>query len=115
LAALLAGKSPSEAAEAAGVSRVTLWRWQKDDFDFAAALNRGRLDLREAMQSRLSAIADKAAATVESAVAGGDVKSSLAILRGLGLLSGVADAIPSDDPRDLRSAAERNKMFRSFI
>src|SRR5262245_44514608 len=45
LAALLLGKTVTAAAQTAGVDRTTIYRWLKEDFDFLAALNRGRQEL----------------------------------------------------------------------
>src|SRR3954470_11486988 len=105
VAALLAGKTVTEAAAAAGADRTTVHRWLKDDFAFLAAYNRGRREMREALQGRLMALADKAVGAVESAVAAGDGKAALALLKGLGLLPGRATGIGSDDPEELASEA----------
>jgi hypothetical protein len=112
LAALLAGKSVTEAAAAAEVDRTTLHRWLKEDFDFKAALNRGRKDLREAMHARLMVLADKAAGCVEKD--NGDGKVALALLKGIGLLSGEPVKVGSDDPQRLAIEACRNALFNSF-
>jgi hypothetical protein len=114
LAALLAGKSVTEAAAVAEVDRTTLHRWLKEDFDFGAALNRGRKDLREAMHARLMVLAAKAAGCVEKALDNGDDKVALALLKGIGLLSGEPPKVGSDDPQRLAVEARRNALFNSF-
>jgi transposase-like protein len=48
--ALLAGKSVTEAAIAAGVDRTTVHRWLKD-VRFEVALGRARRELREARKA----------------------------------------------------------------
>jgi hypothetical protein len=114
LSALLVGKSVTDAAAAAEVDRTTVHRWLKDDFGFRAAFNRERHRLREAMQSRLMTLAEKAAECVERSLADGDGKTALALLKGLGLLSGELPPVGSDDPADLAAAARRNELFRSL-
>jgi hypothetical protein len=83
LAALLAGRSVTDAAAAAEVNRSTVHHWMKVDFAFQAALNRGRRELREAIEARLMALAEKATECVEWAMAEGDGKAALALLKGL--------------------------------
>jgi hypothetical protein len=112
LAALLAGKSVTDAAAVAEVDRTTLHRWLKEDFQFQAAWNRGRRDLRQAMEAQLMAMAEKAAKAVASAIDAGDGKTALALLKGLGLLSGDRVSIGSDDPKELAENAAQAKLFR---
>jgi hypothetical protein len=115
LAALLAGRSVTDAATAGEVDRTTVHRWLKEDFGFQAALNRSRRQLREAMHSRLMALAEKAAETVERAIsADGDSKTALALLKRLGLLNGELPSIGSADPRDLKEEHVRKKRFRGL-
>jgi hypothetical protein len=47
------------------------------------------------------ALAEKATAAVERSITEGDGKTALALLKGLGLLSGEASRIGSDDPKKL--------------
>ena len=115
LAALLAGKSVTDAAAAAEVDRTTVHRWLKDDFGFRAAFNRERHRLREAMQSRLMTLAEKAMECVERSIADGDGKAALALLKGLGLLPGEPPNIGSEDPADLAADARRQELFRSCV
>ena len=114
LVALLAGKNATEAAQAAGVDRTTLWRWQSD-FTFQAAHNRGRRELSAAMTARLSALAEKAAGTVEGAIDKGDAKTALAVIRGLGFLSGGPETIGSEDAAKLRRDHERKAMLDRLL
>ena len=110
LACLLAGSTVTAAAEAARVDRTTVHRWLRSDFDFQAALNRARRELRDAMASRLHDSAQRAVETVCAAVSAGDAKIAIALLKGLGLLDGKAIGIGIDKPAVLReetSLAER--------
>jgi len=112
LEALLAGATVTDAAAAAGVDRVTLWRWRTTVPAFEAALNTGRVQLREAYQGRLYALAGRAVDTVEAAVEGGDVKAALAVLRGLELLARVP--IGNTDPAGVRVEQERAQLYASM-
>ena len=114
LSALLAGKSVTDAAAAAEVDRTTVHRWLKDDYGFRAAFNRERRRLREAMQSRLMTLAEKATECVERSISDGDGKAALALLKGLGLLSGELPNVGSDDPEDLAADARQHERFRAF-
>jgi hypothetical protein len=94
------------------VDRTTVHRWLKDAYAFQAALNRGRRDLQEAMQARLLAQAEKAADAVERSITEGDGKTALALLKGLGLLSGERVKVGSDDPEQLAEAATLESLCR---
>ncbi len=106
LGALLSGEAITRAAEAAGVDRSTVHRWLREDWSFQAALNRGRRELRDAVLSCLLRSAEQAAGVVARAVDEGDLKVALAVLKGLGLLSGGIVEIETDDPGALRDHAE---------
>jgi DNA-binding MurR/RpiR family transcriptional regulator len=88
LAALLTGQTVTAAAKAAEVDRSTIHRWirHSDHRGFAKALVRGRAELRQALAARLLALAPKAADCLEAALASGDGKCALALLKGLGYL-----------------------------
>jgi hypothetical protein len=66
--ALLAGKTNTEAAMAAGVGRTSIQRWLKDDFAFQAELNRGRREIRRTAFGNLERLAAKAADCLEKAL-----------------------------------------------
>lgn len=106
LDALLKGETVSKAAGDAGVDRSTVHRWLREDYHFLAEFNRGRRELQQALLTRLLRLAEDATASVEKAVKAGDARSSVALLRGLGLLSGEAPCIGPGDPEVLRANAE---------
>jgi hypothetical protein len=81
LEGLLAGKTVTEAAAAAGVGRTTIHKWMRVDFAFQAALNRGRRDLQQAVACRVDQLAADAAECVIKAVREGDAKIALQILK----------------------------------
>ena len=110
LGALLSGKTAGDAAEAAGVSRSTLYNWLGKDFRFQAALNRGRRDLRQAVACRADQLATEAAECVSRAVRDGDVKAALEILRRANIFA--AARIGSDDETVLRQEEEKLRIDR---
>ena len=121
LEALLAGQTVTAAANTAGVDRSTVHRWQKDDLVFRAAFNRGRRELLASVRTRLLALTERAVACVERELDGGDARTAMALLKGLGLLGGQVTAIGSDDPEELRRNeeerrrnAERSEQVRAY-
>ncbi len=87
---LLVGSTITKAAGQAGVDRTTVHRWLRGDSGFQAASNAARRNLQREIEGRLLQIARSAAETVAAAVDHGDVRASLAVLRGIGLLAGAA-------------------------
>ena len=68
LAELLAGRTITDAATAAGVDRVTVHRWLREDFAFQAAWNRDRRELHRTAYDRLERLAAKAVGCLEKAI-----------------------------------------------
>ncbi len=99
LAFLLEGRSITESAAAAGVDRTTVHRWLKDDFNFRAGFNRGKKQLQAETETRLMQVAQRAADALGRAIDEGNVTASIAVLKGLGLLSGAGISLGSDDPQ----------------
>ena len=102
--ALLAGKTVTDAAAAAGVDRATVHRWLREDYPFQAAINAGRRELRDATYGRLERLAVKAADCLEKAIEGGDVKAALEIVKGMGILA--PDPIGSENAAELAEEAD---------
>lgn len=75
------------AAKFAGVSRMTVYRWIKSDERFRAALQRRRDEKRAIVRQQLLTISNNALDNIRSAVSRGHIGASLAVLRGVGLLS----------------------------
>ena len=75
------------------------------DPTFQATLNRRRKEMSDAVDLRLRSIAYRAAETVATAVEDGNLRASLQVLRGVGLLTGERHKIGSDDPNVLREEA----------
>jgi hypothetical protein len=85
LASLMQGKSVRASADEARIHRNTITRWIHGDPVFRAAYNAWRQEMMESARARVLRLAEDAAATVANAVAAGDVKVSLAVLKDLGL------------------------------
>ena len=103
---LLVGETVTATAKAVGIDRSTLHRWLRKDFEFQAAFNRRKREIAEAVQVRLLSVADKAAAVVGNAVEHGNLNAALAVLRGMGGLSGTPVSAGCEDPEILREEAE---------
>ena len=104
--ALLSGESVTSVAREAKVDRTTIYRWLKEDFEFQTALNRGKKLLREDVETRLLVASTKAVDNVSQAIENGDVRTSLALLKGLGSLSGKEAVVGGVDPERMREEAE---------
>ena len=110
LEALLAGKTATDAAAAAGIGRRTLYNWLRTDFRFQAAVNRGRRELQQAVACRVEQLAADAAECVAKAVRGGDVKAALEILKRTDALA--KSKIGSDDELFLEAEEEERQERR---
>lgn len=116
LQGLLAGESVTAAAKSGHVSRETVHRWFREDFAFQAAYNKGRREILEEIQDTILATARQAADTVAKAVADGDVRVALAVLKGVGGLPGQTPRIGSGDPEYLeREASIQAKEVDSLM
>ena len=111
LEALLVGRTVTEAAVAAQVDRTTVHRWLREDFVFQAQLNQERRQLRRQMSARLTHLAERAVAAVEQALEDPNPTIGLALLKGLGLLTGSPPPIESDDAAELAGEAQRRELF----
>ncbi|MCP4444637.1 MAG: hypothetical protein GY811_04730 [Myxococcales bacterium] len=120
---LVGGMSVSKAAEEVGVDRSTLHRWLRDDWAFKAAVNGARIELQRAVQLRLAQVASSATEVVATAIDNGDVRAAIAVLKGLGALSGGLEEPGSDRPGVLAEEAqlreaerkERNLLHRHLM
>ena len=121
LEALGAGATVTEAARQAGVDRTTVHRWLRDNFSFQAAWNRLRRDLEREAETRIERLAHEALGAVEDAVASGDARVALAVLKGVGLLAGArlmigctdADALEAES-RIATAEADSDRSLREL-
>ena len=109
---LFSGKSVSETARLVGVSRMTLHRWLKSDPVFQAAYNEWHEQMEESGRSRLLMLTDKATDAVEKALAGGDARTALQLLKGMGLIK--AKAVGPTDPEEVERVGELEKKKREL-
>ena len=106
--ALLSGATHAEAAQAAGVHRVTVTRWVNHHPGFQASLN-GRLgELRDRAQHRLRSTLLSALGNISAHVEAGDYGASLAIIKVVGLDPALSPVIgPKDAEAILNAEASR--------
>lgn len=113
LDAILTGVTVTEAAAAVGVHRGTMHRWLADP-SFVASLNRRRAENRAAAEARLTSLLSNAISAVEAALDRGDAKTALALLRGLGLLTGHPSPIGPTDPGRVEQEHRIEELFSTF-
>lgn len=106
LSAIVAGKSITRAAEIAAVDRSTVHRWLREDWIFQARLNREKRELKEAIEARLLKITENAAEAVSETVSGGNTRTALTVLKGLGLLSGEPIMTGNETPEALQEESD---------
>src|SRR5947209_3443677 len=68
LSAIVSGNSFRRAAEAAGVSRATIYRWVQSDPLFRAAFNAWQKEIKESSHARLVKMSEQAVDVVEKAL-----------------------------------------------
>lgn len=110
--ALTAGATMTAAAEAAGVSRTTAHRWLKLPA-VRAEMNGRREEVRNRSRARLLALADDAITTIANAVAAGDVKTSLVVVRSLGLLGEIV--VGEVEAVQIEKADAQKKAFDDIV
>jgi|GEM_PF-3549243 len=81
---LCAGKTPTESADLAGVSRRTVYRWIKDDPQFRRAYDEWHMAMVETGRAKLAALTEIAVETIGNAIQNGDVKSAFRLLENMG-------------------------------
>ena len=107
--AMLSGETVTAAAKTAGVNRTTVHRWLNDP-DFLAALNSYRSELRDTQHHRLARLASNAIDVVEQALEDADLRAALALLRGIGLLSGQVPPTGPTNADQIRHDQAEEKM-----
>jgi transposase-like protein len=86
LAALRTGSTYRQAAEAAGVSRPTIYRWMQSDPHFRAAYNAWKQEQTESARGRLLKMADQAVDVLEQGLRANDRHVAMQVLKGTGAL-----------------------------
>jgi len=80
------GHKAMECAKAAGVSRMTLYRWMHKDANFIAAWNAWRRMQVKVARSRLLGLTNTAIDAVETSLTAGDGKLAVKVLERMGIL-----------------------------
>ena len=106
---LLVGRSITGAADEAGVSRSTIYRWFRDDSEFMAAYNMERRLQYETTSRRLVALSEGAVTCIEQAIQSGDIRTALSLLRGIGSLNGSVPSFGDESARRLEIAARQEE------
>ena len=99
---LIAGATVTGTADQVGVSRSTVHRCLRDDYDFRAAINRAKRLLVGEAETRLLTLLESALKVVEGAIEAGDTRTALMVLKGVGLLSGQSCETGHEDADTLR-------------
>lgn len=86
LGGLTEGKTIRATAQEIGVSRDTISRWIRSDVAFRAAYNHWRQELIDSTRGRLLRTAETAALAVHKAIARGDGRLAMSLLKHLGLV-----------------------------
>jgi IS30 family transposase len=87
------GKTLTDAAKAANVSRMVIYRWIHADQNFMAALEQLRREIRRGIRVDIEALAEDALVNVQMAIAqGNDPRLCLMLLKYLGLLKPDSDS-----------------------
>jgi transcriptional regulator with XRE-family HTH domain len=113
----VAGKTQAQAAEAAGVSRETVCRWERHHPAFITECNRRRAELRDAAVDRMRQIDDQALNTVAEQVASGDYKAALEWIKVRGTHRMASEQVGPVDPNQIIEARveERLKWERNAM
>jgi hypothetical protein len=108
IAALVAGRTVKDAADAAGVARETVHRWRRDDLQFIAALNRERRDARDAVSAEVRALGRDAVAVLRKLLRSRSTPPALRARIAWDLLTGLGATGPEPfgetDPDRLRES-----------
>ncbi len=87
---MLGGCSFADTARRAGVSRGTLYQWRRSE-KFVAALESWRGDMEQAARSRLLNLSGMGLKAIHRALEAGDAKVALAMFKGLGIFTPLAE------------------------
>lgn len=111
IVSLLAGNSDAEAAEDAGVHRVTVTRWRLYDPAFSAELDSQRAALRTAANDRLHAMLPKALAAIEQELENGKNKLRAA----LEVLKLISRQEPAAAPQDFDASESLSPQVQAVL
>ena len=113
------GCSFVRAAQDAGVSRSTLYRWVESDPAFKAAYNAWQSEMAESARARLLKLTDQAVDVVEAALRRNDEKTAIQMLKDLGVMRrrrrGSTDAEVVGLQIDLQKGREHRKASTDMM
>lgn len=116
--ALIGGQTRTEASAAAGVDRVTLWRWLTNDANFVAALNEARQDIHSTNVSRLRNLASQAVGVLENSLASDNealrLRAATSILKSVAL-SDIQRPEGETDPAVVETDITRRNLFNQML
>jgi hypothetical protein len=101
LSTLLDGRSVTDAAKAAKVSRQTVSEWKNHNPTFIAILNAGRLDVWSQVEDRLRKLTGRAIDVLEQGLENGNVSVARDVLRAAGKLE--LNKVGPTDPQSVRN------------
>jgi hypothetical protein len=119
VAALAGGATITAAAEAAGVSRPTVYAWLDGAPEFVTELNRARAEARAAIRGELRALATSAVATMRWLVESTDSPPAIRLKAALAVLTAVGadrpELIGPTDPALVRCDFDERASFRALV
>jgi AcrR family transcriptional regulator len=95
---ILSGHTIVASASAAGVTRMTIYNWLRNDAKFQAAYNAWQLDALTAARTKILAMSDTAVTTIGRAVKT-DARIALTVLKAMGVLDRPTPG--SSDPEEI--------------
>jgi hypothetical protein len=114
---LTSGHTLVASATAAGVNRVTLYRWLKRDPAFVAAYNAWQKDVIDTARGRILALSGLAVTTVARAMSTGNAKVAVEILKSMGILDraepGSTDATEVERKQKLEDLQAKTKLRKA--
>jgi hypothetical protein len=119
VAALAGGATITAAAEAAGVSRQTLYAWLVGAPGFVAELNRARAEARDAIRREVRALATSAVATMRWLIESPDSPPAIRLRAAQAVLTAVGadrpEVIGSTDLGLVRSELDERAWFLALV
>ena len=116
--ALAGGATMTAAAEAAGVSRPTVYAWLDGVPEFVVELNRARAEARGAIRAELQRVATSAVATLRELIESDETPDAIRLRAALAVLSAVGtdgpELIGSTDPAEVRREFSHRDLMRSI-
>jgi hypothetical protein len=115
LTALLAGRTMTSAAQAAGVNRTTVWRWLNEDPDFIAFYNSARVEMADSAMQSLRLLSANAVVTFRRLLSRRTVPDAVKLAAAATVLKLASIPIEGPtDPKDADNQLTRRKSARNL-